>query len=169
MTKTKIFNAFGVQYRVTQFPAVTCLAILGMPYDMSPVDALSRTEAQSIAGDWVRLDNRAAINKEVIDKANMLPPIIVLRGIMRLVHDFSFAFAKGWKGVKIPARLQSDSEIKNSQYITPMIAQILTEKMATLRELEEYYSLEDAFKMFDVIVAKSVNTALANESAGAKR
>lgn len=166
MTKTKIFDAFGVQYRVTQFPAVTCMAMLGTI--TSPVEELSRTEVKAQTG-WVLLDNRAAINEYVVDKVNVLPPVIVLRGILRLVHDHSFAFTKEWKGIKIPLRLQGDGEIKNSTHIQPMMAQILTEGMATLRELEEYYSLEDAFKMFDIIVAKSVNSALAHEAASKRR
>jgi hypothetical protein len=163
MTKTKMFDAFGVQYRVTQFSAVTCMTMLGK--DISPLEELSGTEVKGPM-EWVRLDNREAINEYVVDKANILPPVLVLRGLVRLVHDFSFAFTKDWKGVKIPVRLQGDGEIKNSTHVQPMMAQIMTEKMATLRELEEYYSLEDAFKMFDVIVAKSINTALAHEAAG---
>ncbi|XAO36673.1 hypothetical protein WP1_034 [Pseudomonas phage WP1] len=33
-----------------------------------------------------------------------------------------------------------------------------------MRELEEYYSTQDAFKMIDIITAKSVNEALASEA-----
>ncbi len=166
MTKTKPFDVFGIQYRVTQHPAVACMAMLGKP--TSPEDELSRTEVKA-GTEWVPLDNREAINKYVVDKLNIIPPVLVLRGLMTLVHDFSFAFTKTWKGVKIPLRLQGDGEIKSSTHIQPMMAQILTEGMATLRELEEYYSLEDAFKMFDIIVVKSLNSALAHEAASKRR
>ncbi len=165
MTKTKYFDIFGIHYRTVQFPAIPCLAALG--HDLPPDEALQRTEVKTEAG-WVRLDNREAINAEVKDILGIMPPLLVLRGVMKVVHDFSFEFASQWRGQKIPSRFQSKGEVRSSTYTQPMIAQILTENMATLRELEEYYSLEDAFKMFDVIVVRSINSALATEAATRK-
>lgn len=166
MTKTKHFAAFGVDYRAVQFPAVPSLAMMSSLEELTPMELLSRTEVNDKeGGGWVRLDDRNAINSYVKDALNILPPMLVLRGLISVVNEHSFAFAKEWRGVKIPSRFRAEGEVKSSAYVAPMIASILQEKMATLRELEEYYSLEDAFKMFDVIVAKGVNTALAHESA----
>ena len=166
MTKTKIFTAFGVQYRTTQFPALPALDMLG---DVkSPMDLLSRT-AVKIDGEWMALDSREAINKLVIDRAFVLPPVTVLRGITRLISDYSFSFAREWSGVKIPSRFKTAGEVKSSEHVSPMVSQIMQEGMATMRELEEYYSLEDAFKMFDVLVVKSVNSALSHEAASKGR
>jgi hypothetical protein len=165
MTKTKTFNIFGVTYKTVQFPAVGSMEVMGRIGDMSPIDVLARTAAKA-NGQWVQLDTREAINEHVRDVINHLPPLTVLRGLTRVINDFSFAFARSWSGVKIPSRFKSDgAEPRTSNYTEPMIAQIIQEGMATLRELEEYYSLEDAFKMFDVIVAKSVNNSLAHEAA----
>ena len=166
MTKTKLFDIFGVHYRTVQFPAIGSMVIMGNIGMMHPIDVLCRTEAKR-NGEWVRLDTREAINENVLDVIDHLPPLTVLRGLTRVINDFSFSFAREWNGVKIPSRFKigNGPEPKSSHYTEPMIAQILSEGMATLRELEEYYSLEDAFKMFDVIVAKSVNASLAQEAA----
>jgi len=166
MIKSKSFDAFGMSYRTAQFPAAGGMELMGHMIDMNPMDVLCRTEARGPDGAWTRLDNRDSVNEFVRDALGIMPPILVLRGLTKIVNDFSFGFAREWKGVKIPARFRTGPvDPKSSSYVDPMIAQILSEGMATLRELEEYYSLEDAFKMFDVIVAKSVNSALAHEVA----
>jgi hypothetical protein len=164
MTKTKYFDAFFVSYRTVQFPAISALDLMGRMYTSSPIEVLSRT-AVKVGNEWVQLDNRAAINEHLRDATDSLPPILVLRGITQLINDFSFDFARDWSGVKIPARFKSGADPKSSAYVPSMLSHIMQEGMATLRELEEYYSLEDAFKMFDVLVVKSVNTALAHEAA----
>jgi hypothetical protein len=164
MKKTKHFDIFGIYYRTLQFPAAGSLDLMGKP--LHPTKALEFTEVKDENGEWHRLDNREAINKYVRDILDMMPPVLVMRGLMRVVNEFSFGFAREWSGIKVPARFQSGTtDHKSSKYIDPIVSQILQEGMASLRELEEYYSLEDAFKMFDVIVGKSVNSALANEAA----
>lgn len=163
MTLTKPFDAFGLKYRTTQFAAIPSLAMMAAP--MPPPAALSKTSVFA-DGEWRLLDNREAINKYVKDHLEIIPPMLVLRGILDLVTDFSFGFAHEWKGVRIPSRFTGQGiDVKSSTHVPPMVAQIMNEKMATLRELEEYYSLEDAFTMFDVLVAKSVNVAVAHEAA----
>lgn len=166
MTKTKPFSAFGVDYRSTQFSAVTSLAMMDHMEELSPVDLLSRTEVRDKEdGGWVLLNDRRTINSYVKDSLGLIAPMLVLRGVLSIVNEHSFDFARQWRGIKIPSRFQSEAESRHSVYVPPMIATIIQEKMATLRELEEYYSLEDAFKMFDVLVAKGINTALAHEEA----
>lgn len=71
-----------------------------------------------------------------------------------VVYDFSFGFLKTWKGVKVPRRFISDAKSVSTEYTDPLISQLIQEDYASLRELEEYYSLEDAFRMFDIMTAK---------------
>jgi len=171
MTNTRIFEVFGIKYRTRQFAAVPSLDMLSRIDDLHPMDALAQTEI-NVNGEWVPLTTREAINEHLRDGIMYLAPVIVMRGIVSLVTEYSFAFAKEWKGMKVPARFttgQSSSEIRSSPHVNPMIANIIQEGMATLRELEEYYSLEDAFKMFDVLTAKSINSALAHEAATKRR
>jgi hypothetical protein len=167
-TKTKHFSMFGVDYKTTQFAAMPALEIMDQAATISPIESLRLTYAME-DGQWVMLDSRDAINRLVIDKAFILAPRLVLQGVLKMVHEFSFGFTGGWKGVKIPSRFTAGGKPKESSHIDPLAAQLIQEDVASLRELEEYYSLEDAFKMFDVMVAKGVNEALANEAATKKR
>jgi hypothetical protein len=167
-TLNKQFDLFGVTYRTTQFAAVTALDIMARAGSVHPTENLRLTEVKT-KGGWVRLDTAEAINEWVIDVLFAIPPNLVLNGVLKVVNEFSFGFTAGWTGVKIPSRFKSDDPPRESKYVDPLIAQLLQEEAATLRELEEYYSLEDAFKMFDVMVAKGVNAALAQESAMKKK
>lgn len=163
-TRTKHFDLFGVEYKTTQFPAITALQIMENAATMHPIDNLRQTFVRS-GKEWKPLDSREAVNELVVDKAFILPPRIVLQAVLKTVNEFSFGFVTGWRGVRIPTRFTSGTAPKESRYVDPLIAQLLQEEVANLRELEEYYSLEDAFKMFDVMVAKGVNAALAQEEA----
>lgn len=163
-TKTKQFSIFGVDYRTSQFPAIPALDIMANVAAVHPIDNLRLTQV-NVDGVWTNLDTREAVNALVIDRAYILPPRMVLQAVLKLVNEFSFGFTSDWKGVKIPKRFASGVEPKTSSHVDPLIAQLLQEEVATLRDLEEYYSLEDAFKMFDVMVAKGVNAALSHEAA----
>lgn len=163
MIQIKTFDAFGIVYRTEQHAAVQGMELLGQE-NAHPVDLLSKTEVQ-VENVWIKLDNTDSINKHVFDKADALPPRVVLSGLMNVVYSFNFGFLKQWKGVKIPSRFQEESESIDSIHTDPLIAALIQEQAATLRELEEYYSLEDAFRIFDVIMAKAVNAAYAQDAA----
>lgn len=163
-TKTKTFDVFGVEYRTVQFPAIAALAVMENAERIHPTDNLRLTEVKH-DGKWYALDSREAINKYVIDAAFILPPRLVLQAVLKIVNEFSFGFVNGWRGVKIPSKFISGVAPRESRHVDPLVAQLLQEDVASMRELEEYYSLEDAFKLFDVMVAKGVNAALAQEAA----
>lgn len=42
-------------------------------------------------------------------------------------------------------------EVRNYHNIEPVIGFIISKKLATFKELEEYYSLEDAVDLFEII------------------
>jgi len=165
-TKTKTFEMFGVTYRTRQFAAVRALE-LATDVDSSPLAVLEFTDVL-VGEDWVALDSRERVNQYVLDRADVLAPRIVLKALLKTVGDHSWSIARGWKGVRVPTRFTADGQgvaTRESAYVDPVIAALLGADMARLRELEEYYSLEDALKMFDVMVAKGVSEAFANEHA----
>lgn len=128
-----------------------------------PMEVLCLTEVKR--GDvWVPLTTPEAINELVRDKAAILPGVLVLKGLCSIVSDFNFAFLVGWHGVKVPNRFIDGTEGVSTKYSKPMISQLVNDGIP-LRDLEEYYSLEDAFRMFDIRMAKGVNEALATEAA----
>lgn len=162
--ETKYFDAFGVNYRSLQFSAVQGLDLMELSSDMTPFQVFSLTEAQ-FDGQWQKLDSRHAINAYVSDLAKILPPFTVLRAVMGIVSELNFGFLTSWKGVKVPDRFIDGSAAVASSNSKPLVAQLQANGSASLKDLEEYYSLEDAFKLFDMNVAKGVNDAYANEAA----
>jgi hypothetical protein len=165
-TKTKTFEMFGVTYRARQFAAVRSLE-LATNVETKPLEILEFTDVQ-VGEDWLPLDSRARVNQYVVDRVGMLAPRLVLNGLLKLVGENSWSIVNGWKGVRVPTRFTADGQgisTRESDHVDPVIAALIGAEMASLRELEEYYSLEDALKMFDVMVAKGVNEALANEHA----
>lgn len=166
MKKTTTFDAFGMKYKTEQFSAIQGLELIADDSAaIHPCKLLAKTQIYTKDGIWADLSNQTILNDNVNDLANILPPRIVLNGIVSLVHDFNFQFLANWKGVKVPSRFIDGAQALSSQNLEPMAAQLIQDGAASLRELEEYYSLEDAFKMFDTIMVKGVNQALSQEAA----
>ena len=165
MRKTVTFDAFGRWYRVTQFAAIPALAIMEKRDELAPVDVLAGTEACDYNDVWHPLSDPENINAYVTDAACVLPPRAILAAVVAKANEINFGFLKTWKATKVPSRFRSDAASVNSDHIDPIVQTLTQEDRATYRELEEYYSLEDAFKMFETVVVESVNSALAHEQA----
>lgn len=168
MIKTSSFSMFGVEYKTTQFTAIPALEILAKQSTVTPMEMLAGTASRTVYGEWRDLRSREAINECVRDEAGALPARLVLNGLLSLVNEFNFSFMFEWKGVKVPRRLIDPSQNVSTTNVDPLVSQLVQAGKASIRELEEYYSLEDAFKMFDIITAAGVNAGLANEAAVAK-
>jgi hypothetical protein len=169
MIAEKEFESFGVKYRTKQFSAARGVELLFRSNEVYPTEYLEKTEVlfefSRKKKEWISLSDSANIDKGVRDKEGLLRPRIVLEGLLMVVYDFSFGFLKTWKGVKVPRRFISDAKSVSTEYTDPLISQLIQEDYASLRELEEYYSLEDAFRMFDIMTAKGVNAAYQHEQA----
>jgi len=163
MIKTKEFEAFGRQYRTTQFSAARAIELMEMDIQ-HPLYVLEKTEVNE-KGAWLLLNNEYAINQFVYDEIGAIAPRLALNGVLSIVGDFSFGFLRSWKSTRIPTRFTSGAESIASKHMNPTLATLTTDDMATMRELEEYYSLEDAYKMFDALVVKGINAALSQEAA----
>lgn len=48
--------------------------------------------------------------------------------------------------------------------VDPFIAHVVSRRLATLKELEEYYGTEDLFDMLEIIAVDDNNQAVANEA-----
>lgn len=162
-SKNKQFDLFGRSYITHQFSAIPALAIMERKAELHPRDMLSKTSIE-IDGEWFELGNDRIINEYVNDIIEKIPPRVVLGALISIVNDFNFGFLSNWRGVKVPTRFLDGARSVSSANVDPLVSQLVQDGAASLRELEEYYSLEDAFKMFDIIMVKGVNQALANEA-----
>lgn len=163
--KTFNFELFGVKYRTTHFPAIQAMELIDNDRMVDPTEILEKTEAfDEATKQWVNISDEAEINRMVVDKADILSPLIVLRLVMDYVSKYNFAFLKDWNAVKIPRRFLGDAKTVRSEYSQPMFSHLIAEGLASLKELEGYYSLQDSFKLFDILMTKNVNAAYANEA-----
>jgi hypothetical protein len=167
MRQTKTFEMFGMHYKTTQFAACEAFAMMGRLRDLHPCEILANTSIIIASGDR-RLADADAIDHLVKDSMGHIPPRIVLNALMAIVSEYNFDFLGGWKPVRVPPRFMSDAKSVESSNADPIVAQLVQENVATLKELEEYYSLKDAFQMFDILMAKGVNAALSHEAATKK-
>ncbi|WGN90795.1 hypothetical protein [Burkholderia phage vB_BglM_WTB] len=164
MILTKEFEMFGVKYETREFAAIPALAMLRNLETVHPTILLARTDV-IVGNAKLPLSNPNTVNSYVLDRAGILSPRAVLDGLMGIVSNHSFGFLDLWRGVRIPGRFLSEVRSERTENADPMIAQLINEKVATLRELEEYYSLRDAFVMSDILVTSAVNAALQREAA----
>lgn len=162
--KKNTFSAFGIKYRTEQFSAIRGLEMLARPDDIHPCELLAQTEVLTPHGEWVSLADQDAVNIYVADAIGIIAPRMALKGVLALVEEYNFKFMNGWRAVKVPTRFTDGAAMVKSSNIDPMASQLIQDGVATLKELEDYYSLEDAFKLFDTIMIKGVNAALSHES-----
>ncbi len=165
MRKIKQFELFGVIYESTQLSAVEGLSLIDYLSAVQPMDLLPHVCVVKYDGTKIRLSESKIIDKEVKDVLNFAPPKAILNALMEIVTEHNFGFLSGWKGVKIPSRFVSEGKSEQSQYVEPIIAQLVTSNIGSYKEFEEYYSLYDAFALFDALLTKTVNEAYASEAA----
>jgi hypothetical protein len=167
MRKTKEFMLFGFAYRMTQLSAAR--AFDRLLSDEESEDILPLLATASI--DGVVLDNKKAINELVKDKMDIMQPRMVLNSLAQIINEFNFGFIGRRKEARIPSYLRSyaESESKNHSVESPILGLLIAESKATLRELEEYYSLEDAFRLYDIIFLNKLNQAEAQHAATKRR
>lgn len=164
MIKSSIFSAFGRRYKTTQFSAVRALEIMDNKSSIHPCEMLETTFAAR--GDaWVSLSEGRAINELVLDEAGIIPPRAALVGVVSLINQFNFEFLSNWKGARVPRRFIDGAQSVSSTNSDPLIAQLVGDGVASIKELEEFYSLKDAFMMFDIIMVRGINQALSQEAA----
>lgn len=168
MRKEKKFELFGIEYKTMQFSAVEGFDMVDCLPIIQPLEMLKYTSVVKYDGSEFPLNIQRNIDLHVKDGVGRIAPALVLRALMQIVQNHSFGFLREWKGTQIPNRFLSGAKTVSSEYVEPVIANLVTANLATMKELEEYYSLYDAFVMFDAMLVKTVNEAYAQEAAEAE-
>jgi hypothetical protein len=164
--KTKMFESFGVRYQVTQMSAAKAFAVfLAQGADPEPLDALAGMVVLDSERGAVPLNDQVSVNTFVRDTRTIVKPRLVLNGLVAVAFDFNCGFLKSRKRIKVPSYLRSDSEPQELGGEDPVLSALIADDKATLRELEEYYSLEDAFRIYDVFFNAQLSKAKAQHAA----
>jgi hypothetical protein len=167
MRETKEITLFGHRYRLTQLSAAEAFKYMNTNRDpLTELMAMLGGAAIYTGGQWARLD-RDHINKYVKDAIDVMQPRLVLKALVKQCNDFNFGFLNSRKSFKVPNYLKpnQDYEVKQIEGESPVLGVLVAEGKATLRELQEYYSLEDAFRIYDILFVEKLNNAEAHHQA----
>jgi hypothetical protein len=162
MRKTEDFMLFGFQYQMTQLSAVAAFERI-----VKEIPVIKLLPSVKIGG--VALDGAAVIDELVFDKIHVMQPRFVLSSLLTIVNEFNFGFMERRKEVRVPSYLRTEVSIPRHTVESPILAALIAEDKATLRELEEYYSLEDAFRLYDIIFNEKLNEAESQYAASRNR
>ncbi|KAA0179034.1 hypothetical protein FX016_21800 [Cupriavidus gilardii] len=167
MRTVKTFVLFGRTYRTKQLPAAVALAETKEEgTSISPVEVLRQAEAAVLVKDqWVTLDNGEAINEHVSDPCGGINAHAVLDALLDQLQELNFGFLSGRKEISIPARFRSPVEAPAAGSLPPVLATLVANGLATLKDLQTVYSAEDAMEVFDAFSADQLAKALAHEAA----
>lgn len=167
MRLTKEIMLFGHKYRLSQVSAAEGFRYMNTDRDPT-VELMVLIDETAIwmGGDWQRL-TKENINKHVKDAINVMQPRLVLKSLVKELNDFNFGFLGRRKTFRVPSYLKSDGdyEVRHIEGESPVMGTLVAEGRASLRELQEYYSLEDAFKIYDILFVEKLNSAEAHHEA----
>lgn len=171
MRRIAEYSAFGFKYRFKELSAVDSFRLLlnDIEMEVEPMVILDCADASvydESTKQWIQLDTRDKVNACVKDVASCIANYLVLNGLLLLIREQNIGFLinNQWKPLKIPSRLKSSVDPVVLDHIDPIIGTLVANHLATLRELQEFYSLKDAFDMFDVYSADSLSKALASDA-----
>ncbi|AMR79625.1 hypothetical protein [Cupriavidus nantongensis] len=166
MRKTEEFDLIGKTYRATQLAAFEAFSEKGGGENKTPVAALRQAQAAVLVdGRWIQLDSRAAVNAHVADPLRYFNAHVVLDALLRKIYDMNFGFLDGRKELRVPTRFLSEVPVPQAEGLPPVIATLISNGLATLKELQADYSAEDAMIQFDAYSVDALAKALNGEAA----
>ncbi|MEM5370274.1 hypothetical protein V4C53_30130 [Paraburkholderia azotifigens] len=158
------FDSFGVRYRMKQMAAADAFRVFINAQDLGPLDMMRDVSVKTDSG-WVELFDESNLNTFVRDNKHIVQPREVLNGLISVVSEFNWGFLKHRQQLKVPSYLRGNSEVKSVEGIDPVMGTLIAAGKATLIELETHYSLEDAFKIYDILCNDQINKAQAQYDA----
>ena len=157
--KLKTFDVLGLRFRTMQIGAASAFEEVSRGGIPDPMNVFPLLEIQVSDDEWVRLDTRAKVNQYIREQTGFVPAHSVLEAVMMAWSEVNTGFLRTWKPIKVPNYLRGEVEARQAPGIDPILSSLINSNKASLRELEEYYSLEDAVRLFDVNMAANITQA----------
>lgn len=158
------FSFLGMLFRTLQLGAVDAFKEMAREDMKPPMEVLPLIEMW-IGGEWVRLDKREVVNEHIKEDTGFIPAHVVLEMVINEWSRVNIGFINDWEPCKVPKHLKSDRTARAINGVDPIIASVLNSRQATLRELEDHYSAEDAIHLFDVNMGAKLDEAEAQYQA----
>jgi hypothetical protein len=162
--KTDEAELFGVRYRITQMSAAEAFPFIVSKNEPRPLEMLRGVCVKAESG-WFDLNVDTYVDTYVRDTRNIFQPRLVLNGLLMFVAGFNWGFLERRSSPKVPTYLRSDSAARQVDGEDPVLTALVAADKATLHELETYYSLEDAFRIYDILFVDQLNKAQASYDA----
>jgi len=156
MKTTKIHCIGGIKFRFTKIPAIPARELLsGMEADF---DVLRPFIEVSTTTGWIVLDSTATIEKHISSWETLTLAELYS-------YDYNYGFLTGWKPTPLPAKMEESSyRVAETKNVDAAVAALITNNMANYEQLRDSYSLEEAFKLLDVLTVKKINEFRAAEA-----
>lgn len=154
-TKIQIIDAY--EFRFTKVPAIAARELLSAME--SDFDALRPYIEIATPNGWIVLDNKAVIEKYITSWETLTSAEL-------FAYDYNYGFLTGWKPTPLPAKMEEGStyRIAETKNVDAAVSALITNGMADYEQLRDSYSLEEAFKLLDVLTVKKINEFRAAEA-----
>ena len=156
MKTTTVETLNGVTFRFTKIPAIAARELLAV-LD-AELDALRRYIEVSTEDGWIALDSPAAVVKHI-------PDWELLTLIELFSYDYNFGFLASWEPTQLPAKMrESNYRVAETKNVDAAVTALVTSGMAEYEQLRDSYSLEESFKLLDILTVKKINEFRAAEA-----
>lgn len=149
-----------MQFKFKVIPAIKARELLAaMDGDLS---ILRQYIAVEIDGKWIDLDNDKLVEVYV-------PNWEVLSLAEQEVYELNFGFLAHWKPHAVPDEMKATKYVvAESKNVDPSISALVANGMATYIELRDSLSLEEMFKLLDILTVKRINEYRSQKAANSK-
>lgn len=145
-------------YRVDKIPAIAAKELLDKHLPGGELSALRKYIFVKEGRDWTSLEDEAVI-VELVENWEILTQLELKS------YEVNYGFLTNWKTAVIPAAMTAKFVVAESKHSDPVVTALITAGLATYRELRDEYSLEEAFKLLDILTIKKINEHRAQEAA----
>ena len=146
---SKTVEVRGIKYLIRKLPAVTAKQIIDQKAEL---DVLASVEVCGVSLE----------TEELID--HYLPDWEVMGELIDIAANYNFGFLENWKPVRFPAAMAGNYNASECRYIDPIFSTLISSGSATLLQLKQDYSLEEAFQLLEVLTVSRVNEYKAREA-----
>jgi hypothetical protein len=80
-------------------------------------------------------------------------------------YEYNYGFLRTWDPQQIPSAMAATYFVAESRHVDAIVSALVSNELATYKELRDEYSLEEAFKLLDVLAVKRINEFRAREAA----
>lgn len=140
-------------FTIKKIPAITAKELL---------DNGSIAEKLNALRIWVEIDG-LPLTDEVITAR--VADWEILSKLEVACYEYNYGFLRNWKPQLIPAEMAATYFVAESNHVDSIVSALVSNELATYKELRDEYSLEEAFKLLDVLAVKRINEFRAREAA----